>query len=133
MTRAVLAVLGAVGLAGCVDHKPGITGTQSLGIELVSPADPGAIDRRLPDSVRDIALNVTAYDEGFTVDTSFNRDVEVYAQFLGTVTPTPTLSDLGEIVATPLARFHLTAGKAMGQTVTLPTVLGPTTVGSVTV
>lgn len=127
MTRAVLAVLGALGLAGCVDHEPGITGTQSLGIELVSPADPGAIDRRLPDTVRDIALNVTAYDEGFAVDTSFNRDVEVYAQFLGTVTPTPTLSDLGGIVATPLARFHLTAGKAMGQIVTLPTVLGPTT------
>lgn len=120
--------LGAVlGLAGCVDHPPGITGTQSIGVELVSPGDPGAIDRRLPDTVRAVALNLTAYDEGFTVDSAFDRDVEVYAQFLGTVTPTPTLSDPSGQVATPLARFHLTAGKAMGQTVMLPTVLGPTT------
>jgi hypothetical protein len=31
------------------------------------------------------------------------------------------------VVAIPLAKFHLTAGRAMNQTVTLPSVLGPTT------
>jgi hypothetical protein len=121
------AILAAGVLAGCVDHRAGISGTQSLGVELVSPADPGAIDRRLPDAVRVVTLNLTAYDADFNVDATFDRDVQVYAQFLGTVTPTPTLSSRDGRVATPLATFHLTAGKAMNQSVTLPAVLGPTT------
>jgi len=121
------AILAAAVLAGCVDHPPGISGTQSLGIELVSPNDPGAIDRRLPDTLRTVAINLTAYDADFNVDETFDRDVEVYAQFLGTVTPTPTPPGLDGRVATPLARFHLTAGRAMNQNVTLPAVLGPTT------
>jgi len=114
-------------LAGCVDHHAAITGTQSLGVELVTPMDPGDIDHRLPDGQRTITVNLTAYDAAFAVDPTFERDVEVYAQFLGTVTPTPTLDGLSKLVATPLATFHLTAGKVMNQTVTLPVVFGPTT------
>ncbi len=118
--------LGAA-LAGCVDHQGGITGTQSIGVELVSPMDPGDLQHRLPDTLRAITVNLTAYDEAFEVDSSFERDVEVYAQFFGTVTPTPTLDSLTQMVPEPLATFHLTAGKVMNQTVTLPLVFGPTT------
>jgi hypothetical protein len=117
----------AVVLAGCVDHKGGITGTQSISVELVAPADPGDLNRRLPDGIHTVTVNLTARNASSEVDTTFDRDVEVYAQFLGTVTPTPTLDDLMQRVATPLAKFHLTAGQAMNQTVTLPPVLGPTT------
>lgn len=120
------AVLAGLALGACVEHPAGITGPQSLRVELVTPADPGAIDRRLEDTVRVITVNLTAYDADGELDTAFDRDVEVYAQFLGTVTPTPTLSDISGRVAMPLARFHLAAGVAMNQSVTLPTVYGPT-------
>lgn len=116
-----------LGLAGCVDHPGGLTGTQSIGVQLVDPANPGDLVHRLPDGLRTVTINLTAYDAAFAADASFDRDVQVYAQFLGTVTPTPTLDDLAQQVATPLATFHLTAGKAMNQIVTLPEVLGPTT------
>jgi hypothetical protein len=123
-----LAVLSlGIPLAGCVEHKDSITGTQSIAVELVAPASPGDLQHRLPDGLRTVTVNLTAYDAAFEIDATFDRDVEVYAQFLGTVTPIPTLDDLGRLVAIPLATFHLTAGKAMNQTVTLPSVLGPTT------
>ena len=118
--------LGAA-LAGCVDQRAGITGTQSIGVELVTPIDPGDVDHRLPDGLRAITVNLTAYDEAFAVDPSFDRDVEVYAQFFGTVTPTPTLDSLTQMVSKPLATFHLTAGRVLNQTVMLPQVFGPTT------
>ena len=38
---------------GCTEHRGhGLTGTQSIEVKLTSPADPGAIDRRLPASPR---------------------------------------------------------------------------------
>ena len=114
-------------LAGCVEHKEAITGTQSLRVDFVAPADQGDMDHRLPDTLRVVTVNLTAYDATSAVDASFDRDVQVYAQFLGTLTPTPTLDGLTQTVATPLATFHLTAGRAMNQTVTLPSVAGPTT------
>jgi len=117
----------AFALAGCVDHEDGIPGTQSIGVELVSPADPGDLGHRLPNGQRAITVNLTAYDASHAVDTAFDRDVQVYAQFLGTVTPTPTLDSVTQEVAVPLTTIHLTAGKAMNQSVTLPAVLGPTT------
>src|SRR5262249_32919153 len=88
--------------------------------------DPGAIDRRLPDGLRAITVNLTAYDAEFQIDTSFSREVQVYVQFLGTVTPAPVASPstpLGE----PLARIQMVNGKAMAQTGMLPPVSGPTT------
>jgi len=118
--------LGAA-LAGCVDHRAAITGTQSIGVELVSPMDPGDLQHRLPDTLRAITVNLTAYDEAFAVDTSFDRDVEIYAQFFGTVTPTPTLDSLTQMVPPQLPTFHLTAGRAQNQTFMLPLVFGPTT------
>ena len=111
------AAVGA--LAGCVDHRAGIAGTQSIGVDLVDPASPGDIDHRLPDGLRAITVNLTAYDAAFEVDPSFDRDVQVYVQFLGTLTPT--------LDVTPLATIHMAAGKAENQTIVLPPVFGPTT------
>lgn len=125
-TAALVTLLG-LALAGCVDHRAGITGTQSIGVELVSPADLGDIDHRLPGGARTVTVNLTAYDAAYAVDTTFDRDVEVYAQYLGTVTPTPTDNTVPRMVADPLAMFHMTAGRAMNQSVPLPPVLGPTT------
>jgi hypothetical protein len=96
-----------------------IEGTQSLRVELVSPTTGGAQNMRLPDTQRMITINVTAIDPDGNVDTSFNRDVQVYSQFLGTLTP--------KLTEMPLTSFPVVAGKAMGKLVTLPSAYGPTT------
>jgi len=106
-------------LGGCVEDREGITGTQSLAIELVAPADPGTVDQRLPDSARMVTVHVTAKDHDNEIDTSFNDPVRVYAQFLGTVTP-----DLNQM---PLATIQMQNGVATNQEITLPFVYGPTT------
>ena len=105
-------------LIGCTDTTPAITGTQSLAITLVSPADPGSPTNRLPDTERMITINVAAKDAQGELDTTFDSDVQVYAQFLGTLTPS--------FGTTPLKTFHVTAGVATDQTITLPNVFGPT-------
>jgi len=112
--------------AGCVEHRTGITGTQSIGVELIDPADPGDVGRRLPAGPHTITVNLTAFDAEHNVDAGFDRDVQVYAHFLGTLTPTPTLDTPTQTYSRPLATLHLTAGRAMNQTVTLPPVFGQT-------
>lgn len=109
-----LLVLGA-----CTEMKDGIEGTQSLQVELVSPASGGSATQRLMDNQRTVTINVTALGPDGEVDTAFDRDVQVYAQFLGTLTP--SLSE------SPLTAFRVTGGKATGKTVTLPLAYGPTT------
>lgn len=126
MKLARVAVACGIGLAGCVDHQSGVTGTQSIKVDLVDPIDTGDLQRRLPAGVHTIGVDFTAYDAEGNVDAGFERDVEVYAQFLGTLTPTPTLSTSSQTYSAPLATFHMTAGKASGLTVTLPPVFGPT-------
>jgi len=128
MTRARIAcsVAGvSLGLTGCVDHHAGVTGTQSIDVALTAPADPGAIDRRLPDGNPAPTITLTAYDATGEIDTSFDRDVDVYVQFLGTLTPNfDTTYNTGD---DPLATIHLTAGVSAPETVALPLVFGPTT------
>ncbi len=120
ITRDLLVVSVAVGvLGGCVEHLDPLTGTQSLHIDLVSPATGGDADHRLADAARTITINIEARDADNHLDPTFDRDVQVYAQFLGTLTPT-----LG---TTPLATIHVAAGVAMNKTVMLPPVFGPTT------
>ena len=99
--------------------KDGIEGTQSLQVELVSPASGGSSTMRLMDSQRAVTVNVTALGPDGAVDTTYNHNVQVYAQFLGTLTP-----KLGE---TPLTSFPLVNGKATGKMVMLPAAFGPTT------
>ena len=112
--------LFALAAAGCVDHKAGLTGTQSIGVDLVSPALPGDIDHRLPLGATTVTVNLTAYDADHQVDTSFNGQLQIYVQFLGTLTP--SLDDA------PLDTVQLVDGKAMAKVVTLPQVYGPTTI-----
>ncbi|HET7501839.1 MAG TPA: hypothetical protein VFK02_12570 [Kofleriaceae bacterium] len=116
--------MAVVALAACVDHRRGVAGTQSIGVDLVDPADPGDLQHRLPAGARTVQINLTAYDAQGQIDAGFERDVQVYVHFLGTLTPTP---DFGaEHPPPPLAMIHVTAGQALDQTVSLPPVFGPT-------
>jgi hypothetical protein len=108
----------ALALAACVDHQPGITGTQSLEVKLTSPAMSGDINNRLPDTARAVAFTVTAKDVDGNVDTTFNNTLQVYAQYLGTLTP--------YLGGTPLATVTMVSGTGTGS-LSLPTVYGPTT------
>jgi hypothetical protein len=106
-------------LAGCVDTREPITGTQSLRIELVSPTSPGTFTQRLDDAARTIVVNVSALDAEGQLDTSFNNPVRVYVNFLGTLTP--------YLDQAPLSTITMNAGVATNQTVMLPPVFGSAT------
>ena len=118
----LLSILTPLGL-GCVEKLPGeITGTQSLRVDVTSPSNPGGPGKneRLMDSDRMVTMNVTAIGPDGATDTSFNASVQVYSQYLGTLTPA-----LGD---SPLATLRLTNGVAMNQSITLPATFGPTTI-----
>ncbi len=115
-----VAFFGVLALAACVDHRGPITGTQALKVELTSPADPGSVTNRLPDTAKTVSLKVTAYDAENKVDTSYNAKLQVYAQYLGTLTP--------YLGATPLATIQMAGGIGTLATLTLPSAFGPTTV-----
>ncbi|MBV8755883.1 MAG: hypothetical protein JO257_01330 [Deltaproteobacteria bacterium] len=106
-------------LAACVDHQPPITGTQSLQVTLTSPTDPGDIDHRLPDTARSVTLSVTAKGPNGDTDTTFSNKLQVYAHFLGTLTPY-----LGGM---PLATVSMNQGQGT-VSLMLPSAFGPTTV-----
>ena len=74
--------------SGCEETLDPLTGTQSLRVELISPADPGSADERLDDAQRDVTLSITALDEDAEVDASFTGDVDIYVHYLGGLTPT---------------------------------------------
>jgi hypothetical protein len=114
----------AVLLAGCVETKDPITGTQSIQVAITAPTSVGSVDVRLPDSQRTVTVNLTALDADGNLDTSFTSEIRVYAQFLGTLTP-----DLDTAPAPgTLQPIQMTNGVAMGAQVTIPdAVLGPTT------
>lgn len=112
----------AVGAAaGCTEHRGhGLEGTQSIEVTLVSPANPGTIDDRLPDTMRRVVVDLRAKDADNELDPTFTKEVRVYAQFLGTLTP--------ELARGQLAIITMTDGVALNQTIDLPaSVLGPTT------
>lgn len=106
-------------VGACTEMKDPVEGTQSLRVDLVTPTSGGSKAQRLPDNQRTITVNVTALDAQGEVDTTFSRTVQVYAQFLGTLTP--------KLTEAPLGTFTLLSGKATNQTVTLPAAFGPTT------
>jgi hypothetical protein len=106
--------------AACVDTKPPIQGTQSLAVTITAPTDLGSAEMRLADTARTITYNLQAVDQDGNADASYTRDVQVYVQYLGTLTPY-----LGQA---PLATVHVVNGVAMNQTITLPPVFGPTSI-----
>jgi hypothetical protein len=106
-------------LASCVDTRDPIEGTQSLRIEMVSPASGGSVTNRLPETTTTIVVNVSALDADGEVDATFNNPVRVYVNFLGTLTP--------YLDALPLATIQMTNGVATNQSIMLPPVFGPAT------
>lgn len=120
MRKPIYAVLGlGLGLGGCTETVEGeVTGTQSLAVTLVAPADPGAPDRRLADGARAVTFDVEARDAEGAFDPTFSGELQVFAQFLGTLTP--------EFGAMPLHDFQITDGRATGISFTLPPTFGPT-------
>lgn len=114
-------VLGLVLAAGCTEHRGhGLEGPQSIQVTMVAPEDPGAIDRRLPDTQRTVLVDLAVLDADGEIDTSFTKQVRVYTQFLGTLTP--PLEQL------PPTLVPITGGVARGVTIPLPAqVFGPTT------
>ena len=95
MTQRALLLISVV--AACGDPLPPITGTQALQIDMVSPTDTGAIDSRICSTlpcpqagqqpVTSATVNVTAIGPDGQMDTSYTNDVQVYVNFLGTLTP----------------------------------------------
>jgi hypothetical protein len=108
----------ALALAGCVDHQPGIQGTQSLRVEVLAPSDLGSPDDRLDDTQLGVTVRISARDEQNELDTEFDGEVDVYAQFLGTLTPT--------LDEAPLDRVTLSGGESAATDIVLPPVYGPT-------
>ncbi|MEO8554311.1 MAG: hypothetical protein ABI678_30255 [Kofleriaceae bacterium] len=120
MIKRALVTVAVGALAACTDTLPPITGTTSLEITLVTPADPGDIDNRLDASMHAVVVNVQAKDVNGENDASYSKDVQVYVHFLGTLSP--------YLDAAPVATFTVTNGVAMNQHLTLPNVFGPTTI-----
>jgi hypothetical protein len=114
-----LATLGlATTLLGCTTTNPGVEGTQSLRVTVVDPVETGDVDDRLDDSHRVVTFSVEALDEQGELDTGFSRTVDVYAQFLGSLT--------GDVSDNPLATFEVVDGESGEFTLELPPVFGPT-------
>jgi len=114
---------GALALVGCTDELAPLEGTTSLKVELVAPADPGSdehpLDYELDPATHEVTVKVTALDTQGEVDTAFTKDVDVYVQFLGSLTPElESRATLGHV--------HLEAGASTPTAIDLPPVFGPT-------
>ena len=116
---AAISTLGT--FAACVDHEPSpLAGSvTSLKVTLISPADPGTQQKRLPDGTTTAMISITALDENGDTDTSVSRDVDLYVGFLGTFTPPHEKG-------VPYQKVPLTNGVSGTVTVMLPTTFGPT-------
>lgn len=112
----VAALTAAAG--GCVEKRPGVEGTTSLRVVLISPTDPGSFDNRLQFDARDVTLRVEALDAQGELDTTLTGDLDLYVHYLGSLTP-----GLDE---TPLTTIAMTSGTTGEVTVTLPNTYGPT-------
>ncbi len=107
-------------LAACTDHRAPITGTQALQVDLVTPSNPGTISNRLPPAMRTVSMTIKAIDAQGQLDTSYNKQLQVYVQFLGTLTP--------YFGGAPLATVTMSGGMGSLTNFMLPPVFGPTKV-----
>jgi len=111
-----IAIASFLLLAACVDQRQGIEGTQSLAVDLgATPL--GTPDDPLGPTDRTLTVQVTALNEDRDPDTTFTGDVDVYVQFLGSLTP--ALDD------EPLIQIPVDAGESGVVNVDLPPVFGP--------
>ena len=115
MKHALLIAAMAIALAGCVEELPALTGTTSLRVDLISPSETGTANARLPAVAKEVTIQVSALDTTGQIDTSFNKEVDVYASFFGGLTPPP---------GSP--KIKLEAGTSAPATIPLPLVYGPT-------
>ena len=130
MKRALLLLLT---LAACTDHRAPITGAQALQVTLNSPTDPGSADNRLPDAARSVSMTITAIGPDGKIDTTFDHTLQVYVQFLGTLSPyficTPGETNSPSTpCGTSLTTVQMSGGMGTLSNFTLPPVFGPTTV-----
>jgi hypothetical protein len=113
-SSSLAALLGALAvLPGCTDHESVDPGTTSLAVEITSPTQLGSPDAPLcldPGvcAERKVSVNVKALDQDGNPDPSVNGELDVYAHFLGTLTP-----DQPDHI--PLATLTMTAGVAQGE------------------
>src|SRR5262249_39385390 len=116
--------LAALAAPACSDHEAGVTGTTSLRVQVSSPTSLGSADAPLcsdPSAAcpeRSVTIQVSALHQLRQPDTSVNADVDVYAHFLGTLSP-----DQPDHM--PLATLHMMNGVASG-TVQLDHAFGST-------
>jgi hypothetical protein len=85
--KSTLAFILLTALGACTEHTEGVTGTQSLAIEMTAPTNTGDVNNRLPSTAHSVTVNIKALDAQDMLDTSFSATINVYAQFLGTLTP----------------------------------------------
>ncbi len=116
-TGSPVLAIAVAGSGACVETRDPITGTQSLRVDLKSSA--GTQASRLPDAARTVMFDVTAIDAENHVDTSYTNQLQVYVNFLGTLTP--------YLGGTALATVNMNAGVATNVSVMLPPVFGPAT------
>lgn len=110
----------ALALAACTEHKPAITGTQSLDIALTSPSNPGTLDNRIDTAVvKTVSATIKAIGPDGQLDTTFDHPLQVYVHYLGTLTP--------YIGQKPLATVVMSGGMGTLTNFALPPVFGPTT------
>lgn len=107
----------ALALTACVDTRDALTGTQSLRIDLKS--SPGTEAAPLDPATSAAVIDVTALGPDGKPDTSFNNQLQVYVNFLGTLTP--------YLGGTPLATVQMSGGMATNQMISLPRVYGAAT------
>jgi hypothetical protein len=105
-------LIALVAASGCVEHREGVQGAQSLRVDLIAPADPGSFENRLPLTARDVTIQVSAIGPDGLVDATFAGTVDVRAQFLGSLTP--------GLDQNPLTTVQLTAGMSAPTMITLP-------------
>ena len=113
------ALLICLALVACTDHRAAITGTASLQITLVTPSDPGSQANRLADTARTVSVTITAYNEQGEVDTTYNKLLQVYVYYLGTLSP--------YLGGSPFATVQMANGQGALTNAMLPPVFGPTT------
>jgi hypothetical protein len=112
-SSSLVALLGVVVGAGCVEHETSERTTTSLRVAVTAPADLGTPDRRLADGLAQVGIAVTALDDTGRTDSRFNGSVDVYIQTLNALSEQP-------------ARVTLTGGAGAGNVALPPVVFGAT-------
>ncbi len=113
------ALVAAVLVLGCNEELAGVEGTTSLRVTLLEPQSYGTSDDRLLDEQRAVTLQVEALDEQGDLDSSFSGEVDIFAHYLGSLTPA---LDQGRA----LGSVQIEAGVSDEVTLELPRVFGPT-------